>query len=186
MKKILLSGFSAFGANAENSSEVLVHMLQDRGITGFELRSVILPVSYSSSFSALEKELDVFSPDLVIAFGLAEKRSKISIEKVAINLKDSEFPDNDGVIFQNAIVSPSGENAHFSTLETEKMRVLNTEFPIEQSLSAGAFLCNYVMYRLLERLKYTSVKAGFIHLPHLNNHSEEIYRTVVELICLHS
>jgi pyroglutamyl-peptidase len=45
-------------------------------------------------------------------------------------------------------------------------RLLGQGIPARLSNSAGTYLCNAVMYRLLGRLP-AHVPTGFIHLPHL-------------------
>lgn len=49
-------------------------------------------------------------------------------------------------------------------------------FPASVSESAGTYVCNDVMYRVLWKLKGTGIPAGFIHLPYctqqLENHPD--------------
>jgi pyroglutamyl-peptidase len=39
------------------------------------------------------------------------------------------------------------------------------DIPIELSLTAGAYLCNQMMYHALQVLDGTGIPTGFIHLP---------------------
>ena len=45
--------------------------------------------------------------------------------------------------------------------------VRSEELPAALSYSAGAFVCNDVLYRLLHHFNGTSVRVGFIHVPYL-------------------
>ncbi len=182
MKKLLLSGFTTFHDHAENSSQKIVEMFKESGLEGFELRTIILPVAYSSAFETLKVEMDSFKPDFVVSLGLAGNRQKIEIEKVAINLIHSKIADNDGVLTQDQPIVSEGPAAYFSTLPVMEMQQTQGEFPVEISFSAGAYVCNYLMYQLLHYTKGTTVKAGFIHLPHLNQHESSIQKTLVNII----
>ena len=181
--KVLISGFTIFSSHAENSSQIIAEILQQTKIPGIEIQTVVLPVSFSSAFNHLKNEIDNFEPDYVICLGLAGDRKKISLEKVAINFIHSSIPDNDGVKIEEMPIS-EGPAAYFSTLPVKEMRELSSPFPVEVSFSAGAYVCNYLMYRTLEYLKETKIKAGFIHLPHLNENKSSILESIVGMISL--
>lgn len=182
MKRVLVSGFTTFGKHTENSSEIIANLLRRDKLEGVELRTCILPVAFSSAFEHLKIEIEAFKPDIVIALGLAGNRTKIEIEKVAVNLIDCEIPDNEGKLWQDQPITQKGEPAYFSTLPIQKLRKLNYLFPVAISYSAGAYVCNYVMYRLLEYTQGTSIKAGFIHLPPLSEHEDKIHETILSII----
>lgn len=180
--KILVSGFTTFNNHTENSSQVIADLLGKTNIPGIEIHSVILPVAFSNSFEVLKVEIDNFKPDYVICMGLAHKRLVICLEKVAINLIHCDIPDNEGVIQKDVAITENGPNAYFSTLPVEEMMEVVTDFPTKLSFTAGAYVCNYVMYRLLDYLNGTKVKGGFIHLPELNGDQEKIHSSLVKLL----
>jgi pyroglutamyl-peptidase len=101
--------------------------------------------------------------------GLAEGRSQISIERVAINLADFRIPDNAGDQLIDTPIVTDGPDAYFSTLPVAEMRAASSAAgaPTELSLTAGAYLCNYVFYlgRHLCEGALASTRVGFIHLP---------------------
>lgn len=179
--KVLVSGFTTFSTHTENSSQIIAELLRETKIPGIEIQTVILPVAFSNAFDHLKIEIDSFKPDYVVCLGLAGNRKKISLEKVAINLIHSDIPDNEGVTQMDLHIS-EGPAAYFSTLPLKEMREVTTPFPVEMSFSAGAYVCNYVMYRVLEYVKGTKVKAGFIHLPHLHENQAEIFESLVRMI----
>lgn len=182
MKKVLISGFTIFGSHGENSSQIIADQFKQAHIDGYEIRSTILPVAFSNAFDCLKIEMDHFRPDVVICLGLAENRKKIELEKVAINLIHCNQPDNEGVLLQDRAITPNGTDAYFATLPLKGMREVKGEFPVEMSLSAGAYVCNYVMYRVLEYSKDKGIKAGFIHLPHLGQNQNAIFNTLCEMV----
>ena len=181
--KILISGFQPFGNQAENSSQIIAQLLKTVQMPNLEIQTIILPVTFSRSFDILKTEIDHFKPDFVISLGLAGNRTVISLEKVAINFIHCEIPDNEGVaVLDQSILE--GPAAYFSTLPIQAMIELPTPFPMEFSFSAGTYVCNYVMFRLLDYLKDTQVKAGFIHLPHLNENRDQIFESLVSVLKL--
>ena len=182
MIKILVSGFSKFDFHKENSSQIITELLKETKIRGIEIHTVILPVAFSSAFENLKIEIDTIKPDYVICLGLAHKREAISLEKVAINLIHCDIADNEGVFQKDTVILEKGPVAYFSTLPLESLLEVETPFPKKLSLSAGAYVCNFVMYRLLDYLNGTKVKGGFIHLPELNGKREEIHSSLVKLL----
>ena len=106
------------------------------------------------------------SPDLVIATGLADGRTAITPERVAINLEDARIPDNAGAQPRERTIDPDGPAAYLSGLPVRAIAdaITAAGLPAQVSLSAGAFVCNSVMYRLLGSVP-EGVVAGFIHVP---------------------
>jgi pyroglutamyl-peptidase len=180
--KVLISGFTAFGSHTENSSQIMAEFLGNTEIPDVTIHSVILPVSFNQAFEKLKIEIDSFKPDYVVCLGLAGTRQKISLEKVAINLIHCDIPDNEGILLKDKPIFAGGDPAYFSTLPLIEMLEVQTSYPVEMSLSAGAYVCNHVMYRLLDYVKDTKVKAGFIHLPHLKENRDAISESLVQII----
>ena len=180
--KVLISGFTTFNVHTENSSQVIAELLGETKIPGIEIHSVILPVAFSNAFEVLKVEIDKFKPDYVICLGLAHKREEISLEKVAINLIHCDMADNEGVFEKDLAILEKGPVAYFSTLPLNSLIEVDTDFPTKLSFSAGAYVCNYVMYRLLDYLNGTAVKGGFVHLPELNGNREQIHGSIIKML----
>jgi pyroglutamyl-peptidase len=110
-------------------------------------------------------------PGAVICMGEARGRVAINIERVAINLTDYRIEDNAGNLIQDQPIIQDGPSAYFCTLPVRKITEAFQEagVPAVLSLSAGAFLCNQVIYTLLHHLDKNNlaIPAGFIHLPSL-------------------
>lgn len=181
--KILISGFEPFDTHKENSSQVIAKMLSEVQIEGVEIYSVILPVTFSTSFEILKNEILQFEPDYVLCLGLAGNRKTIDLEKVAINLIHCGIADNEGVLQKNVSVLPDGPVAYFSALPIEQLEEVETQYPVTISFSAGAYVCNFLMYRVLHELRNSNkTKAGFIHLPPLGEDRDKILQTMISLI----
>lgn len=177
MMKILLSGFEPFGESPINPSQVLIESMAKKKFSQGECQAVILPVDRDRGPEALLAAVDSYSPDIVLSFGLAIGRAKISLERVALNLMDFRIPDNAGARAQDEPVIRNGPAAYFSTLPLRTLYnvLLKNHLPVDLSLSAGAYLCNQVYYSLLHEIavRQKPIRAGFIHLPALPEQAAE-------------
>jgi pyroglutamyl-peptidase len=170
MAKILLTGFEPFGkASLNPSGEIVKRISADNIVTA------ILPVAYNSSAVALLALIEKHNPDVVIMLGQAEGRTQITPERIAINLDDARIPDNEGVLRLTQAIIESGPVAYRSTLPVEEIvdALKNADIPAAISLSAGAFLCNHIFYVAQNKYDGTAVRSGFIHVPLMDEQSEE-------------
>ena len=169
--KILLTGFEAFGGSDRNPSEVIAAHLDAETIAGLEIHFRVLPVDRINAPQVLLNSLEKIHPDAVLCLGEAPRRPVISVERVAINLLDYPIKDNLGEQVNDLPIRVDGPSAYFVTLPARAIqeRLTSAGIPAELSLSAGAFLCNQVLYTLLDHLAITgsNIPAGFIHLPSL-------------------
>jgi pyroglutamyl-peptidase len=166
--RVLVTGFEPFGDSAVNPSELLVQALAAEPPDGIDLAAAVLPVSYGRVGVVLESAVRSAEPELVVCFGQADGRSGISVERVALNLDDTERPDNDGVVSHAEIVA-GGPVAYRSTLPVDAIvAALRAEgIPAASSRDAGGFLCNRVFYLLMRLLEAERPRArgGFVHVP---------------------
>lgn len=159
---ILVTGFEPFGGLKRNPTGDLARELD--GTDG--VRGAVLPVDYEAVGPAILPLLD--EPwDAVVLTGVAVGRSKVSLERVAINHRDGARPDNSGKAPATPEIVPGGPAAYFSTLPLERLRdrLAAAGLPVEISLSAGAYLCNASFYLARHRLEGTGTPCGFVHLP---------------------
>jgi pyroglutamyl-peptidase len=170
MAKILLTGFEPFGkASLNPSGEIVKRISADNIVTA------ILPVAYNSSAVALLALIEKHNPDVVIMLGQAEGRTQITPERIAINLDDARIPDNEGILRVNQETIEGGPVAYRSTLPVVEIvdALKNADIPAAISLSAGAFLCNHIFYIAQNRFEGSGVRSGFIHVPLMDEQSEE-------------
>lgn len=172
-QRVLVTGFEAFAGAASNPSGEVVRRLvsvpqPELAACGIELSGAVLPVSYRGAGDALLAAIDAHKPDLVVALGLAEGRSGITPERVAINLDDARIPDNDGEQPIDEAIEEDGPAARFSTLPVKAIVAALTEagLPASVSLTAGSFVCNHVAYVLGGEVERNpGLRGGFIHVP---------------------
>ena len=168
--RVLITGFDKFGGESINPSNLCVNSLPDT-IDNIEIKKITLPTVFKDSSRVLEKNIDSFSPNIVICVGQAGGRSKITPERIAINIDDARIPDNIGNSPIDETIRKDGENAYFSTLPIKAIvdELNKNIIPSAISNTAGTFVCNHVMYEALyiTSKKYQNIKAGFIHIPYI-------------------
>lgn len=171
--RILITGFRPFNGQTINPSWQAVRGMAE--IPGVELIRRELPVEYFTSRELLRQWIAELQPDCVLCTGQAGGRAKVSIERVAINLCEASIPDEAGVALKDTPIVPGGEAAYFATYPHEAMlnALTAAEIPAAYSFSAGAYICNHVMYTALEAARGTAMTAGFIHLPFLPEQTQD-------------
>lgn len=167
--RILLTGFTPFGGEDINPSWEAVRVLDGKHIGGHRVISRVLPTAFAQSQRELAMMMDELAPAIVLGVGQAGGRSRLSIERVAINVQDARMADNSGAQPIDEAVVVEGPAAYFSTLPIKAMlkALLAERLPAEISNTAGTFVCNHVAYLMLHvAAKRPGVRAGFIHIPY--------------------
>ena len=166
--RVLITGFDKFGGESINPSSLCINSLPDN-IDNIEIKKITLPTIFKDSSQVLEENIKSFSPNIVICVGQAGGRSKITPERIAINIDDARIPDNIGNSPIDKTIRKDGENAYFSTLPIKAIvdGLNKNNIPSAISNTAGTFVCNHIMYEslYLASTKYPHIKAGFIHIP---------------------
>ncbi len=171
MKTILVTGFEPFNDSTVNPSRQVAMALDGQLIGDANVKALVLPVDRIHGPEALLSAIRDHQPDAVLCLGEADRRTAISIERIAVNLMDYRIPDNQGEQIIDQPIVPDGPAAYFSTLPVREIftTLQAAGIPTELSLSAGAFLCNQVFYAGRHFVSHMdrSIPLGFIHLPAL-------------------
>ena len=127
----------------------------------------MLPVAFDAARAALDEALAEGAPVVALGLGLAASRRELSVERVALNLADAPIQDASGARPVDRPLAAFGPAARFATLPVKEITsaLRAAGHPAGLSLSAGSFVCNAVLYALLERMEPRGVPAGFLHLP---------------------
>lgn len=137
-------------------------------IGGFRIHSEILPVEFSESGNQLVGHIENIKPDAVLSLGLSGGRFKITPERIAINVNDGPADNNGHAPVDEPIVE-NGADGYFTNMPVRKMvdAVKKAGLPADISNTAGAYLCNNIMYRALHyaNVQQPGMLAGFIHIP---------------------
>src|SRR5258708_213223 len=112
----LITGFDAFANHSFNPSQAIVQSMPD----GLQLRKreavvsvegLVLPTCGDLAWKLLKKRLEKVpkgAHSIVILMGLAAKRSVITLERFALNVRDYRVKDNNGHNFTGDEITRSG------------------------------------------------------------------------------
>jgi pyroglutamyl-peptidase len=167
--RYLLTGFEPFAGDYENPTETLLKWVRrDRELSSF-FDTQLLPVVFSEAPKKILDRDDLSSFSGLIHLGLAAGRSKISLERVALNWIETSIADNSGQLPTHGPIRHNGEKALFTKgpLEPLRKNLREADVPVEISLSAGGYVCNFLYYRTLEAQLKPWVL--FIHVPYLKD-----------------
>lgn len=170
MDTVLITGFEPFGGETVNPSWEVVKQLEGLNIDNCRVVTRQLPCVFGESLTVLNAAIDELEPYVVIAVGQAGGRVDVTVERVAINVDDARIPDNRGQQPVDVAIVSEGPAAWFSALPIKAMVAAMREkgIPASVSQTAGTFVCNHVMYGLLNKISAKpGVKGGFIHIPYL-------------------
>ena len=168
MKKLLITGFDPFGGQTVNPSWLAVERLPDR-IVDFAIYKKMIPTVFGTAAEAVLEEAEKVQPDVILCVGQAGGRDAVTPERIAVNIRDARIADNAGNQPKGEFVAKDGPAAYFATVPVEEMAegIRQGGIPATVSNSAGAFVCNDVLYSLLHHYHGTQTKVGFIHVPFL-------------------
>ena len=174
MKKLLITGFDPFGGESRNPSREAV-MALPAVIGDYTLTKLEIPTVFGLAAETVLRAAADLRPDAILCVGQAGGRAAITPEVVAINLREASIPDNHGNQPRNTPVVENAPAAYFSTLPVRDMveAVKAAGIPCALSYSAGAFVCNDLLYTLLHRYDGTDVRVGFVHIPYLPEQAKE-------------
>ncbi len=189
-KKILVTGFEPFGDDTRNPSGEAVQALPFSD--AYEMRKLILPVSWTRAFPEIEKVWDEWKPDAILMVGLAAGASAIRIERVGINLCGAT-KDIDGLYANGSAEIPAekpirtdSSDAFFVTYDEKSIleALKQAEIPAKYSYSAGAYICNFLLYSSLAKRKRedADMQIGFIHVPYAEGQREDFPTMPLETI----
>ena len=165
-KTLLITGFMPFGGEDRNPSWEAVNALPDR-IGAWKLHKLLLPVEFGHAAHLAIETAEACHADAVLCVGLAAGRMAVTPELVGVNVRDASIPDNAGQKFNGDPIRPDGPAAYFSTLPVREMTaaILGAKIPAMLSYTAGAYVCNDLLYTLLDHFSGTSTRAAFVHIP---------------------
>lgn len=164
---ILLTGFEPFGSDDRNPSQELVRELDGADVADHHVVGAVLPVSANDVADALFDTIERTRPAFVLSLGQAGGRSGLSAERVGINVLDFDIPDNAGTRLTDQPIVPGGPDACFATIPNRRIveAWASAGIPGHISNTAGAYICNQVLYLSLHAAPRYGYRAGFIHLP---------------------
>ena len=167
-KRLLITGFDPFGGEKINPAWEAVKRLPER-IGEYVLCKLEIPTVFGLAGETVLREAARIQPDAVLCIGQAGGRGAVTPERIGVNIRDARIKDNAGNQPRGEFVASDGPAAYFATVPVLEMEdaIRAVGLPAAVSNSAGAFVCNDVLYTLLHHYAQTDVKVGFIHVPYL-------------------
>ena len=166
---VLVTGFDPFGGESTNPSWEICNRLPHE-IAGMRIETCRVPCEFRRAIEVVAEAIERHRPAIVLSLGQAGGRSRIGVERIAINLDDARMPDNAGAQPVDEEIAANGPPAYFATIPVKAMAraIRAAGIPAEVSNSAGTYVCNHVMYGVLHFLAASGKKAraGFIHVPY--------------------
>lgn len=174
MKKLLITGFDPFGGALINPSWEAVKLLPET-VGEWALTKLQIPTVFGRAAEAVLTAAEALRPDVILSVGQAGGRRAITPEVIGINLREASIPDNAGSRPVNTPVIEGGPDAYFATVPVRQMVTAITDAGLSGALSysAGAFVCNDVLYTMLHHCRGTATRVGFIHVPYLPEQATE-------------
>lgn len=167
MPTVLLTGFEPFANAPANPSWDAVQIVAESWRAPASLVVARLPVEFGAASAALLELIALHRPDVVIATGVAEGRAAVSVETIAVNVRDARIPDNAGAQPQDVPVVPGAAARVETSLPVAGIVEALDEagVPVETSSDAGRYVCNDTFYALRHATASLGMPAGFIHVP---------------------
>ena len=174
MKHLLITGFDPFGGETVNPSWEAVSRLPD-AVGGYRLTKLQIPTIFGVAAETVLTAAAHDAPDVILCVGQAGGRDAVTPERIAINMASARIPDNAGNIPTEIPVIPGASDGIFSTVPVAAMAeaIVSAGLPGKISNTAGTFVCNDTLFRLLHHYAGTAVRAGFIHVPWLPQQAKE-------------
>ena len=173
MKTLLITGFEPFGGQTVNPSWEAVAQLPDT-VGQWTLHKLRIPVEYGTAARQVIEKARELGAEAVISVGQAGGRGAVTPEVIGIDLREAAIADNAGLLCKGEPIEEGGPDGIFSTLPVREMvaAIGEKSIPAKLSYSAGAYVCNDVLYTLLRHFEGTAVRAGFIHVPYIPGQGE--------------
>ena len=183
MKKLLITGFEPFGGEEINPSWEAVSRLPDE-INEYTLFKLCIPVEFGNAAECVLRAAKEICPDVILCIGLAGGRAAITPELVAINLRYAKIPDNAAFQPKDEPALVGGACAYFSTLPVRKMAeaIEAAGIASQVSYSAGAYVCNDLLYTLLFHFEGGQTRVGFVHIPYCREQEKEPSMALSDMI----
>ena len=174
MKHLLITGFDPFGGETINPSWEAVSRLPDT-IGDYRLTSLQIPTVFGGAAQAVLAAAKRDKPDVILCIGQAGGRDAVTPERIAINMASAARPDNAGNQPREEAILPGGPDGSFATVPVRAMAeaITASGLPGRVSNTAGTFVCNDTLYRLLQHYVGTETRVGFLHVPHLPQQAKE-------------
>jgi pyroglutamyl-peptidase len=168
---ILVTGFGPFPGAPFNPTMPLVrHLTRLRRPALRDVRIVghVFETSYAAVDRELPESIARHRPDVLLMFGVATRRKRLSIEMRARNAL-ALLPDASGTTLPRRTIAPGASDLRLPAPHQALLNAaLRARVPAQLSRDAGRYLCNYVCWHGASAAKGGGPRiATFVHVPQL-------------------
>jgi pyroglutamyl-peptidase len=168
-RRVLLTGFEPWAHHTHNPAQWLAQRLDGWRHGELRVASLVLPVAHRAAPAAVAAALRDLRPSAVVHLGLAANRPALTVERWAHNLADFVVPDNAGAQPRGEPLREAGPQRHAASLNVAAAvaALQAAGVPVSPSDTAGAYVCNAVLYSTLDwaAAQQYDGSVGFLHLP---------------------
>jgi pyroglutamyl-peptidase len=146
MKKLLIYGFEPYKNITTNISVEIIKRL-------YAKNKLVLPVKFDNSL--ILNKIRKIKPDIIVGLGSSRKARFLRIERTAKNIIKLKNSKKEGFIKKN------GPEKYFVNLKLKKINGTRISY------YAGTYVCNYIMYSIMDFIKINKldIKFAYIHIP---------------------
>jgi pyroglutamyl-peptidase len=177
--KSLLLGFNEFLDWGLNPARITVETLQSDStfVAEVGLIAEVLPTEFDAAGRRVVQLITEHRPDVVIVVGMAAGRPGVSLERVALNLNDTNKPDNAGKAPRGSQIIADGPLAYWSTLPLLHLaeKLASQGIPAQITNFAGTFVCNHTFYLARHTIESLDLATpcGLVHIPLMTEQLDE-------------
>jgi pyroglutamyl-peptidase len=166
---VLVTGFGPWlDYYNPNPAQLIAQNLSGKEINGATIVGIVIPAIWDKALEIVIHAIEDYDPDIVVSLG-ADLRGSIRVERLGRNIKSSKYPDNQGTVYLLRIIERWSPFFRFSNLPSKQIaeEISNAGISAKQSLFAGRFICNQILYGVTSFVKRNNLPiiAGFIHVP---------------------
>ena len=168
---LLICGFGPFPAALVNPASLVVGSLRERGWSPNGARAAysLIPTIWDVAPERVQEAMVDCGCAGVLMVGVAARARSFRVEMRAQNRTAKTRPDASGAVLGRDRIDPTGPAVARATAPVADMlRALRAEgLSAEPSSDAGAYLCNFTLYRVLTGYagRLAAPSAGFLHVP---------------------
>jgi len=179
--KVYITGFGPFGNIEDNPSDALRKALVNSD-------GIAVPLEGSETLEVSQVGVDKYSKgnkvsenDIVIHLGVASSSDRILLESRAVNNMAFPIPDVHGRTPTGCILKDTDEFLYTSLPVAElACSMRDNGYKCDISYDAGKYLCNYLYFKSLARIK--SRRVLFVHVPTFETMGKEQQMKALKLM----
>ncbi|MEM7555536.1 MAG: peptidase C15 [Cyanobacteria bacterium P01_A01_bin.84] len=162
-QRLLLTSFSTWlpEQQSNSSDDLLVELTKIDAIAHDLILLQQLPVEVEIASSQVIKKISTTQPDSVICCGMAEKRTRLSVESNA----------SSAAIFSDKLTGDIGEKVMYT--QVDLVSLVGRIQSIDISHDCGKFVCEGLYYSVLDYLRQhqLNIPCIFVHVPILTSNN---------------